>query len=40
VVVWDGEKVPGGFEAEDGVYAGGDFHSCVAEADVKGEALG
>ena len=40
VVVWDGEKVPGGFEGEDGVYAGGDFHSCVAEADVKGEALG
>ncbi len=40
VVVWDGEQVPGGFEGEDGVYAGGDFHSCVAGPDAKGEALG
>ena len=40
VVVWDEEKVPDGFEGEDGVYAGGAFHSCVARPDAKGEALG
>jgi len=39
-VVWDGEKVPDGFEAADGVYAGGAFHSCVARPGAKGEALG
>lgn len=26
VVVWEGEQVPDGFEAENGVYAGGSFH--------------
>ena len=40
VVVWDGEKVPDGFEGEDGVYAGGAFHSCVARSGKNGEALG
>ncbi len=30
-VVWDGEKVPAGFEGEDGVWAGGAFHACHAE---------
>jgi len=39
-VVWDGEKVPDGFEGADGVYAGGAFHPCVTEPDPKGEALG
>ena len=34
------EKVPEGFDAEDGVYAGGAFHPCVAGPDAKGEALG
>jgi NDP-sugar pyrophosphorylase family protein len=32
-VVWDGERVPDGFEGEDGVYAGGAFHPCVATRD-------
>jgi mannose-1-phosphate guanylyltransferase len=39
-VVWDGERVPDGFEGEDGVYAGGAFHPCVAGPDAKSEALG
>jgi NDP-sugar pyrophosphorylase family protein len=39
-VVWDGEKVPEGFEGKNGVYAGGAFHPCVARPDTKGEALG
>jgi NDP-sugar pyrophosphorylase family protein len=30
VVVWDGERVPAGFHAEEGVYAGGVFHPCGA----------
>jgi hypothetical protein len=30
-VVWDGEKVPAGFRGEDGVWAGGAFHSCLGE---------
>jgi NDP-sugar pyrophosphorylase family protein len=38
-VVWDGERVPDGFEGEDGVYAGGAFHSCVAGPDANREAL-
>ena len=25
-VVWDGERVPAGLEARDGVFAGGNFH--------------
>ncbi len=29
VVVWDGESVPDGFHAEDGVFAGGRFHPCA-----------
>ncbi len=29
-VVWDGEAVPEGFHAEEGVFAGGSFHSCAA----------
>ncbi len=28
-VVWDGERVPAGFRATDGVYAGGTFHRCA-----------
>jgi NDP-sugar pyrophosphorylase family protein len=31
-VVWDGERVPAGFQGEDGVYAGGAFHSCAEAA--------
>ena len=27
-VVWDGERVPEGLHARDGVFAGGEFHSC------------
>jgi mannose-1-phosphate guanylyltransferase len=30
VVVWDGEQVPGGLEARNGVYAGGRFHPTSA----------
>jgi NDP-sugar pyrophosphorylase family protein len=40
VVVWDGEKVPEGFEGEDGVYAAGAFHSCAAGSRKNGEAIG
>lgn len=29
VVVWDGERVPTGLRASDGVFAGGKFHCCV-----------
>ena len=29
VVVWDGERVPPGFQAQDGVFAGGRFHACA-----------
>jgi NDP-sugar pyrophosphorylase family protein len=39
-VVWDGETVPDGFQGEDGVYAGGAFHSCVARPDAEGESPG
>jgi mannose-1-phosphate guanylyltransferase len=28
-VVWDGEHVPDGFVGRDGIYAGGQFHSCL-----------
>ncbi|MCG8592221.1 MAG: NDP-sugar synthase [Proteobacteria bacterium] len=28
-VVWDGERVPAGVKAADGVFAGGRFHSCL-----------
>ncbi len=28
-VIWDGERVPSGFRAHDGVYAGGAFRSCL-----------
>ncbi len=28
-VVWDGERVPDGFEGADGVFAGGEFHVCT-----------
>jgi NDP-sugar pyrophosphorylase family protein len=38
-VVWDGERVPDGFKGEDGVYAGGAFHSCVARPDAEREVL-
>ena len=27
-VVWDGEAVPQGFQASDGIFAGGSFHRC------------
>lgn len=30
-VVWDGERVPAGLQASDGVFAGGSFHPCPAE---------
>jgi len=30
-VVWDGERVPDGFCGRDGVFAGGRFHSCLAQ---------
>jgi mannose-1-phosphate guanylyltransferase len=39
-VVWDGEKVPDGFEGEDGIYAAGAFHPCPAGPDANGEGLG
>ncbi len=29
VVIWDGEHVPTGFQAHDGVFAGGSFHPCA-----------
>jgi hypothetical protein len=32
-VVWDGERVPAGLRASDGVFAGGAFHSCVEKRD-------
>lgn len=32
VVVWDGERPPAGLNAQDGVFAGGAFHSCRAPA--------
>jgi NDP-sugar pyrophosphorylase family protein len=32
-VVWDGELVPPGLQARDGVYAGGSFHPCASPAD-------
>jgi NDP-sugar pyrophosphorylase family protein len=31
-VVWDGERVPAGFAAEGGVFAGGAFHPCPPDA--------
>lgn len=31
-VVWDGERVPDGLRASDGVFAGGRFHPCAAAA--------
>jgi NDP-sugar pyrophosphorylase family protein len=31
-VVWDGESVPAGLHASDGVFAGGSFHRCVPES--------
>jgi len=32
-VVWDGEIVPPGLQAWDGVFAGGSFHPCASPAD-------
>lgn len=32
VVVWDGERVPDGFRAQDGVFAGGRFHPVESDA--------
>jgi NDP-sugar pyrophosphorylase family protein len=32
-VVWDGEMVPPGLSARDGVFAGGSFHPCASPAD-------
>jgi NDP-sugar pyrophosphorylase family protein len=32
-VVWDGESVPPGLQARDGVFAGGSFHPCASPAD-------
>ncbi len=37
-VVWDAERVPPGFEARGGVFAGGRFHSCSVEAEKVGAA--
>jgi NDP-sugar pyrophosphorylase family protein len=34
-VVWDGEHVPAGMKASDGVFAGGAFHSCSAGEPVR-----
>jgi NDP-sugar pyrophosphorylase family protein len=34
-VVWDGERVPSGFQARDGIYAGGAFRSCLEETTEK-----
>jgi mannose-1-phosphate guanylyltransferase len=31
-VVWDGERVPAGFEGDTGVFAGGRFHPCGSSA--------
>lgn len=31
-VIWDGEQVPAGLEAEEGVFAGGRFHRCAGDA--------
>ena len=36
VVVWDGEQVPAGLRAEDGVFAGGRFHPVAAEVQADG----
>jgi NDP-sugar pyrophosphorylase family protein len=33
-VVWDGEHVPAGAQASDGVFAGGSFHPCAPDASV------
>jgi len=38
VVVWDAERVPAGFEARRGVYAGGGFHPCPETAEEDGPA--
>ena len=35
-VVWDGESVPGDSEASDAVFAGGSFHTCVADSEGNG----
>jgi NDP-sugar pyrophosphorylase family protein len=35
VVVWENERVPPGFAARDGVFAGGRFHAAASEADEK-----
>jgi len=35
-VVWDGERVPDGFAAHDGVFAGGAFHPCPPDAEGEG----
>ncbi len=41
VVVWDGEHVTEGLQASDGVFAGGQFHSCTLEREEPdGEAAG
>lgn len=37
-VVWDDERVPTGFRASDGVFAGGAFHSCSPNTNPDGEA--
>ncbi|MEE8507661.1 MAG: sugar phosphate nucleotidyltransferase [Myxococcota bacterium] len=34
-VVWEGETVPAGFTASDGVFAGGQFHACASEKAMK-----
>jgi NDP-sugar pyrophosphorylase family protein len=39
VVVWDGERVPAGLQARDGVFAGGAFHPCGA-ANAEGSRTG
>jgi mannose-1-phosphate guanylyltransferase len=38
LVVWDGERVPAGFVAEHGVFAGGAFHACNDPSDEDGAA--
>lgn len=40
VVVWDGEHVPAGLAASDGIFAGGAFHPVARDPETEGEASG
>jgi mannose-1-phosphate guanylyltransferase len=39
-VVWDGEEVPSGFAASNGIWAGGRWHACHAAPDAHAAAAG